>query len=66
MLKSEPGNEEALNTCRILLKCFRTGLICLSPYMPFITEELYQRLPFINETSPSVMIHPYPTDSEVY
>ena len=65
VLKREPGHEEALNTCHILLKCFRTGLICLSPYMPFITEELNQHLPFLNEKS-SIMIHPYPTDSEVY
>ena len=35
----------------------------LSPFMPFVTEELYQRLPHDKETQPeSICVAPYPKD----
>lgn len=38
-----------------------TGLRLLSPFMPFITEELYQRLPHSDITRyPSICVAPYP------
>lgn len=36
-----------------------SALRLLSPFMPFITEELYQRLP-IYEPAPSICVAPYP------
>lgn len=43
---------------RTLLTVLDTGLRLLSPFMPFITEELYQRLP--GEKSVSISVAPYP------
>jgi valyl-tRNA synthetase len=43
----------------ILCCCMDTGLRLLSPFMPFISEELYQRLP-ITDLAPSIMVASYP------
>lgn len=41
--------------------CLENGLILLSPFMPFVTEELYQRLPRRrDESPPSICVTPYP------
>ena len=41
--------------------CLENGLILLSPFMPFVTEELYQRLPRRrDEAPPSICVTPYP------
>ncbi|XP_026281108.1 valine--tRNA ligase isoform X2 [Frankliniella occidentalis] len=37
-----------------------TGLRLLSPFMPFITEELFQRLPRCADEVPSICVSPYP------
>lgn len=37
-----------------------TGLRLLSPFMPFITEELFQRLPRCADEVPSICVAPYP------
>ena len=42
---SDYDSECKNNTRNILLKCIESGLIILHPLMPFITEELYQRIP---------------------
>lgn len=43
--------------------CLENGLILLSPFMPFVTEELYQRLPRRNDNAPpSVCVTPYPEE----
>ncbi|CAL7941716.1 unnamed protein product [Xylocopa violacea] len=47
-----------------LLKTLDVGLRLLSPFMPFITEELYQRLPRKEQLYPSICISPYPEFSE--
>lgn len=40
------GDENAVSTTRqVLYLCIDTGLRLLAPFMPFITEELWQRLP---------------------
>jgi valyl-tRNA synthetase len=44
-----------------LYTCLDQGLKLLHPFMPFLTEELYQRLPRrIGDTVPSIMIAAYP------
>jgi valyl-tRNA synthetase len=45
----------------VLYTCLDQGLKLLHPFMPFVTEELYQRLPRRpNDTIPSIMISSYP------
>ncbi|KAH8372584.1 hypothetical protein KR009_000143 [Drosophila setifemur] len=46
---------------RTLYVCLDYGLRLLSPFMPFITEELYQRLPRVNP-APSICVAPYPSN----
>ncbi|KAH8384583.1 hypothetical protein KR093_001627 [Drosophila rubida] len=47
---------------RTLYVCLDYGLRLLSPFMPFITEELYQRLPRADPT-PSICVSGYPTNT---
>ncbi|CAG4982778.1 unnamed protein product [Colias eurytheme] len=49
---------------RTLYTVLEYGLKLLSPFMPFVTEELYQRLPRSDATCPSVCVAPYPTDED--
>ncbi len=55
----------SLTVKRVLVKVLTGILKLLHPYMPFITEEIYQALPHTDE---SIMISSYPTysESEVY
>nr|XP_023014024.1 valine--tRNA ligase [Leptinotarsa decemlineata] len=57
-------DEEAKKTAQITLyRALEVGLRLLSPFMPFITEELYQRLPRSKEAVkefPSICVAPYP------
>lgn len=49
-----------------LYTCLDAGLRLLSPFMPFLTEELYQRLPRRSaKTFPSISVTPYPDATEV-
>ena len=44
-----------------LYTCLDQGLRLLHPFMPFVTEELWQRLPKRpNNSTPSIMIAKYP------
>lgn len=44
-----------------LYTCLDYGLRLLHPFMPFVTEELWQRLPRIpDDTTPSIMVSRYP------
>lgn len=57
------GNDAAtISTAQVTLyRCLETGLKCLSPFMPFITEELYQRLPRHDaDKIPSICVAAYP------
>ncbi|XP_033219873.1 valine--tRNA ligase isoform X2 [Belonocnema kinseyi] len=56
--------EQKLAAQRVLFKSLDVGLRLLSPFMPFITEELYQRLPRQKLVFPSICVSPYPTVSE--
>ncbi|GAB0089448.1 Valyl-tRNA synthetase [Sergentomyia squamirostris] len=49
---------------RTLYTCLEYGLKLISPFMPFISEELFQRLPRADVTIPSICIAPYPEVSE--
>jgi len=56
------GNEAAKKATRdTLWTCIDAGLRLLHPFMPFVTEELWQRLPRRKcETAPSIMVADYP------
>lgn len=49
-----------------LYTCLDVGLRLLSPFMPFVTEELFQRLPRRTpQAPPSLCVTSYPEPSEV-
>ncbi|KAL7302551.1 hypothetical protein TKK_0005187 [Trichogramma kaykai] len=56
--------QQKLAAQRVLFKTLDVGLRLLSPFMPFLTEELYQRLPRNKLAHPSICVAPYPTLSE--
>ena len=56
---SEPSTR--LSTLAVLLKALKTILRLLHPFMPFVTEEIWQRLP---ETSESIMLARFPAASD--
>ncbi|XP_074110444.1 valyl-tRNA synthetase [Cotesia typhae] len=56
--------EQIISAKRVLFKTLDVGLRLLSPFMPFITEELYQRLPRVKLDYPSICVSPYPTTLE--
>jgi valyl-tRNA synthetase len=49
---------EAESTKQILLYVLKTSLILLHPFMPFITEQIYQMLP--NKQKPALIIEAWP------
>ena len=57
----DAGTPAALTAKRVLVYVLTNILKLLHPYMPFITEEIYQALPHSDE---SVMISEYPVYSE--
>ena len=59
MVKSRffEGGETALTAERVLVKVLTAILKLLHPYMPFITEEIYQAIPHTKE---SIVIESYP------
>lgn len=61
------SDEEAKKVTRnILYTCLDGGLRLLHPFMPFITEELYQRLPRRTEgCPPSLCVTSYPEAKNV-
>ncbi len=61
MLKT--GGEERRRTQQVLVKVFRQIMVLLHPYMPFITEEIWQALPHAGE---SVMLAPWPEPEAGY
>ncbi|XP_061632119.1 valine--tRNA ligase isoform X1 [Phyllopteryx taeniolatus] len=64
---SNAGEEKQAGVCRqTLYTCLDVGLRLLSPIMPFVTEELYQRLPRRRPQldAPSVSVTAYPDAEE--
>ncbi|KAJ8731130.1 hypothetical protein PYW07_004294 [Mythimna separata] len=49
---------------RTLYTTLEFGLKLLSPFMPFVTEELFQRLPRKDSSCPSICVASYPTDAD--
>eukprot|EP00042_Codosiga_hollandica_P059485 m.917505 g.917505 ORF g.917505 m.917505 type:complete len:302 (+) comp60172_c0_seq13:13505-14410(+) len=59
-LRADVSEQSAADKRAILLQVVETGLHLLSPFMPFITEELYQRLPRTRDHAPSICVSPFP------
>ena len=50
-----------------LYTCLDHGLRLLHPFMPFVTEELWQRLPRRpNDPTPSIMVSSFPVFDEAF
>ncbi|TNN02795.1 hypothetical protein fugu_010282 [Takifugu bimaculatus] len=65
--KEDGSCERPAAVCRqTLYTCLEVGLRLLAPLMPFVTEELYQRLPRRRPQSdpPSICVTPYPDAAE--
>ncbi|XP_024531973.1 valine--tRNA ligase, mitochondrial 1 isoform X2 [Selaginella moellendorffii] len=59
---SKGDSEDAKKLTRdTLWVCLENGLRLLHPFMPFVTEELWQRLPRAQEENSSIMLASYPT-----
>jgi len=54
----EDAKRAARNT---LFRCLDSGLRLLHPTMPYLTEELFQRLPEAASKTESICIAPFPT-----
>jgi valyl-tRNA synthetase len=68
----KPMTDESASTTtrksaqQTLYTCLDYGLRLLHPFMPFVTEELWQRLPRIpNDSTPSIMVSSYPVSVRV-
>ncbi|NLY89209.1 MAG: valine--tRNA ligase [Firmicutes bacterium] len=55
------GGTARRRTQQVLVKVFRQIMVLLHPYMPFITEEIWQALPHEGE---SIMVEPWPEPDE--
>lgn len=68
--QDEQQRTEYKNSCEILYTCLDVGLRLISPFMPFISEELYQRLPRRQPESdpPSICVtrYPLPTEFDIF
>ncbi|KAL0102785.1 hypothetical protein PUN28_018227 [Cardiocondyla obscurior] len=60
------NNAAKLVAQKVLFITLDVGLRLLSPFMPFITEELYQRLPRKKLIYPSICVSPYPDAAECH
>ncbi|PCJ22693.1 MAG: valine--tRNA ligase [SAR86 cluster bacterium] len=57
----ENNPEQAQATRWVLLNIMEKSLRLLHPFMPFITEEIWQRIaPLLNISGDSIMVQPYP------
>ncbi|EUB61231.1 Valyl-tRNA synthetase [Echinococcus granulosus] len=69
LVKSTQGmdSKRAGTVRHIVYTCLDVGLRLLHPFMPYVTEELFQRLPRRNPTidPPSICVTPYPNLEEV-
>merc|ERR1712106_598910 len=62
-----PDSSAVLTARTVLYTCLDSGLRLISPFMPFISEELFQRLPrWSSKEPPSIMVTlAYSKDVEV-
>ncbi|KAJ3557339.1 hypothetical protein NM688_g1525 [Phlebia brevispora] len=67
MTDESASPETRTSAQQTLYTCLDNGLRLLHPFMPFITEELWQRLPRrANDTTPSIMLAKYPTAEQAF
>lgn len=59
----EDAKKAARNT---LYRCLDSGLRLLHPTMPYLTEELFQRLPMTDDKPESICIAAFPIDQKTY
>jgi len=61
-IRLHPGDKETVSPLPVLVYTLETSLRLLHPFMPFITEELWQRLKSYlpEQQAESIMIAPYP------
>lgn len=59
-IKSSKNEEEKENTIKILLYVLKNSLALLHPFMPFVTETLYQKLPIENKAK-ALIVEKWPT-----
>lgn len=60
----QSGPEDTKQSARqTLYTCLELGLTLISPFMPFISEELFQRIPRANLSIASICVSPYPETS---
>ncbi len=65
VLQGEAGEEARRGARRTLLGVFETLLRALHPLMPFITEEIWQRIaPLAGRAGPTIMLAPWPVRGE--
>ncbi|KAG8224272.1 hypothetical protein J437_LFUL005078 [Ladona fulva] len=66
ILQGDKTTETARSAQLTLITCLDVGLRLLSPFMPFITEELYQRLPDVAGSNRhiSICVAPYPENDD--
>ncbi|XP_011617194.2 valine--tRNA ligase, mitochondrial [Takifugu rubripes] len=67
-LLAPPRCSSAQMSSSVLFHCVSTSLALLSPFMPFITEELWQRLRPVQPgaaAGPSLCLQPYPSTTQL-
>jgi valyl-tRNA synthetase len=62
-LHGDRGDEARLASQQVLHHTLDAALRLLHPFMPFLTEELWQVLPHRPDNPPSIMVAPWPTAS---
>lgn len=65
--RTDSEGQKQADVCRqTLYTCLEVGLRLLSPIMPFVSEELFQRLPRRRprDSPPSISVTPYPDTAE--
>jgi len=64
ILRDESGGEQKEETRAVLAHVLETSLRLIHPLMPFITEELWQRVPHPASRRSSIAFGPYPQESD--
>ncbi len=59
------GDKETPSPVPVLVHVLEVALRLLHPFMPFLTEELWQHLPDDVKKAESIMIAPYPGEAEI-
>jgi valyl-tRNA synthetase len=60
------GGAEKARTQRVLVHCLDQALRLLHPYMPYITEDLWMRLPLAERDAPSLCVAPWPVSDPAW